>query len=415
MPIHDLGYRAWPGTYSSGLFRFCVIASGGIRVVGRNTWVRRVLLAAWLPAVGLAAVIFGYERLLESRQVALTGPEIRNSVLGELGRELQDGDAVIEALRKEDLQEGRHLMWSWLLSTFLRVPQAVMATLVIGMIAPPLIARDVRTRAFLLYFSRPIGRLEYVCGKMTIVGTYLVLITTVPALGCYLFGVALSSDLSVLADTWDLPFRIVLASLVFIVPAASVALMFSSLTSESRFAAFAWFAFWGLGFIAWNVTYGVMSDGALRTANAQRNRPLSHDDLQRWLDEAARRDLTDPSAAVKPPPPPRPGVRPTDEQREALEAPDRRYDELLRKAAALGLFDREQQRIEARLAQAREEIARHPMSLVSLYDTLVRLQRWVFGLETEWSAVLPSMVVTVLITLFAWFILLRNVSASLRA
>ena len=55
------------------------------------------------------------------------------------------------------------------------------------------------------------------------------------------------------------------------------------------------------------------------------------------------------------------------------------------------------------------------MSLVSLYDTLVRLQRWIFGLETQWSAILPSMIATVMVTLFAWIVLLRNVSASTRA
>ena len=373
MPIHDLGYRAWPGRYTSNRFRLWVIASSGVRVVGRNTWVRRVLLAAWLPTIGLAGVMFGYERLLENREVVPTSAEARSSVLGQLGDELQDGDVVVEALMKQDLQEGRHLMWSWLLSTFLRVPQAVMAMLVIGMIAPPLIARDVRTRAFLIYFSKPIGRIEYIVGKMIIVSTYLLFITTVPALGCYLFGVALSSDLSVLADTWDLPFRIVLASLIFIIPAASVALMFSSLTSESRFAAFAWFAFWGLGFIAWNVTYGVMSDEARRTAAAQQVNQRSHLESQQW-----------------------------------------RHEEMLRTAQALGFADHDQRQIEARIAQAREEIAKHPMSLVSLYDTLVRLQRWVFGLETQWSAIVPSMIVTVTVTLFAWIVLFRNVSAPLR-
>lgn len=404
MPIHDLGYRAWPGKYASDLLRFLVIATSGIRVVGRNTWVRRVLLAAWLPTFGLAGVIFGYERFLENRHVALTSAEIRSSFLAELGNELQDGDAVIEALMKEDLQEGRHLMWSWLLSTFLRVPQAVMATLVIGMIAPPLIARDVRTRAFLMYFSKPIGQVEYVFGKMIIVGTYLFSITTIPALGCYFFGVALSSDLSVLADTWDLPFRIVFASLIFIIPTVSVALMFSSLTSESRFAAFAWFAFWGLGFIAWNVTYGVMSAEARRALYSQQAQ--SHP--QPWLPPAAHTGLAQPL------PPIPPNVRLTEDQREALELERRQLEELRRRTEAFGFADPDRQRIEAQIALAQDEIAHHPMSLVSLYDTLVRLQRWVFGLETRWSAIVPSMLVTVLITLFAWSVLLRRVSAPIR-
>jgi hypothetical protein len=286
--------------------------------------------------------------------------------------------------------------------------------LVIGMIAPPLIARDVRTRAFLMYFSRPVGRIEYVLGKALIVSTYLMFITTVPALGCYLFGVALSSDLSVLADTWDLPFRIVLASLIFIVPAVSVALMFSSLTSESRFAAFAWFAFWGLGFIAWNVTYGVMSGAAHQNAYAQRVNQRSEDDLSRWIDEAIERGLMDRSDVVEPPLPSRPDIPLTDEQREQFERQRRQYEVMLRKAESIGFADRGQRQIEEQIAQAQEEIAKHPMSLVSLYDTLVRLQRWVFGLETQWSAILPSLIVTVSVTLFAWFILLRNVTAPIR-
>jgi len=404
MPIHDLGYRAWPGRYGSDLFRFLVIATSGIRVVGRNTWVRRVLLAAWLPTFGLAAVIFGYERLLENRQVALSSSEIRGSIIGDLGNELQDGDVVVEALMKDDLREGRHLMWSWLLSTFLRVPQAVMATLVIGMIAPPLIARDVRTRAFLLYFSRPIGRIEYVLGKVIIVSIYVMFITMIPALGCYLFGVALSSDLSVLADTWDLPLRIVLASLIFIVPTVSVALMFSSLTSESRFAAFAWFAFWGIGFIAWNVTYGVMSVEARQTAYQHMHQQAQHE-RQRWVEDNAE------GMIFTPPIPP--DIHVPEELREEFER-HQRERALLRHAEILGIGHPDHRQVEAEIANAQNRIALHPMSLVSLYDTLVRLQRWVFGLETRWSAILPSLIVTVLITLLAWTVLLRKVSAPIR-
>lgn len=414
MPIHDLGYRAWSGKQSSDKLRFWVLAATGIRVVGRNTWLRRVLLAAWLPTFALAAIIFGYERMLENREFALSTSEIRETMLGELGGELQDGDVVIEALTKKELQDGRHLMWSWLLCTYLRLPQAVMAMLVIGMIAPPLISKDVRTRAFLMYFSKPVGRLEYIVGKMLIVGAYLMFITTVPALGCYLFSVALSSDLYVLLETWDLPFRILFASIIFIVPSVSVALMFSSLTSESRFAAFAWFAFWGLGFIAWNVTYGVMSSEAREAVYAQRGNEISDGEFKRLLDEAARRGLVTPAQLAKLRSEAQNTLKPTDEQREALEKQRRRYEQLLRQLESNGLISPKQRQIEAQIALAQEKIDQHPMSLVSLYDTLVRLQRWVFGLETKWSAVLPSMVVTAAITLFAWFILLRNVTASIR-
>lgn len=346
MPIHDLGYRGWSGRSLPNLLRFWVIATSGVRVVGRNAWVRRILLAAWLPTFALAAIIFGYERMLEERRVAMMPAEARQSWIGSMGEGLQDGDVVVDALTRSDPRDGRHPIWSWLLCTFLRAPQAGMAMLVIGMIAPPLIARDVRTRAFLLYFAKPLGRGEYVFGKFSVIGAYLMSITMVPALGCYLFAVALSSELAVVVDTWDLPLRVVIASLIFIIPAASIALMFSSLTAESRFAAFAWFAFWGLGFVAWSVTYGVLNDRAYRAATL------------------------------------------------------RAQTEYLTKSE----FNQE-------LRQAQAAIEAHPMALVSLYHTLVRLQRWVFGLEQRTVVVIPSAIVAGSITLLAWIVMLRRVVA----
>ena len=135
--------------------------------------------------------------------------------------------------------------------TFFRYPQGTWILFLLGFIAPGLIARDVRSRAFLLYFSRPIGRIEYMMGKLSILAVFIGLVSTAPALLLYVFAVAMAPDLSVLADTWDIPLRIIGGSALLIIPTASLALMFSSLTQESRFASFAWFAIWTLGHGAW--------------------------------------------------------------------------------------------------------------------------------------------------------------------
>ena len=110
--------------------------------------------------------------------------------------------------------------------------------------------------AFLLYFSRPITRLEYVAGKFLVVCANVSIITTAPALALYVFGVLLSPDLQVLRYTWDFPLRILLGSLVLMIPTTSLALAFSSLTTRSYYAAFAWFSTWAFGFI----TYTFLSD-----------------------------------------------------------------------------------------------------------------------------------------------------------
>ena len=127
--------------------------------------------------------------------------------------------------------------------------------LVVGLIAPPLISQDIRSRAFLLYFSRPLGRAEYILGKLATIWAYLCMITLAPALFLYLLGILLSPEVGVIAATWDLPLRIVVATAILSIPTASLALCISSLTQESRYAAFAWFAIWILGW----VTFGVLS------------------------------------------------------------------------------------------------------------------------------------------------------------
>lgn len=160
-------------------------------------------------------------------------------------------DKLVEALASDDKNEQRHVAWSLLLMTFFRYPQATMIIFLLGFISPGLISRDLRSRAYLIYFSKPIGRIEYIMGKIAIPAVFLLLVTTIPALCLYVLGVSLSPDLSVVAITWDIPLRIILASIVLIVPTACLSLMLSSLTHESRFATFAWFAVWILGHGAW--------------------------------------------------------------------------------------------------------------------------------------------------------------------
>jgi len=137
-----------------------------------------------------------------------------------------------------------------------------------------LISQDVRSRAFLLYFSRPIGRWQYALGKVTTVWCYLVAITTLPALLLYVLGAFLSPSLTVVFDTWDLPLRILAASAVLMIPTASLALCLSSFTEESRYAGFAWFTVWILGWFTYVVMTVIETNG--------RNENISAEVMDRW-------------------------------------------------------------------------------------------------------------------------------------
>ena len=174
-----------------------------------------------------------------------------------------DGSGVIEF--RELVDYLRPTLWAQILFTFFIIPQAFSVVVVIGMVAPKLISRDMKNRAFLLYYSRPIKPSQYLLGKCAIVWVFLIGLTTLPALMLYCMGVALSPSMSVLLVTWDLPLRIIVASVVLCVPTTLFALTLSSLTRESIFASFVWFAVWIMGSIA----YGIMTfvEGVVRMNN----------------------------------------------------------------------------------------------------------------------------------------------------
>ena len=242
MPIHDVGYRRWEHEPGGPWLRWAVIAGVGMRLAWKNHWLRRMMFFGWLPAALLGVALFAYEQAIERPEMARAVPIL-------LSR-LPQSKVAVEAWRV-DAGSARHEVWSLLLLTFFRYPQGVLMVLLVGMIAPTLISQDFRSRAFLLHFSRPISPWEYIFGKAMVIWAYLAAITTLPALVLYVVGVLLSPEFRVVLATWDLPLRILVASLVLMVPTTSLALFFSSMTSESRYAGFAWFAVWGLGWAAY--------------------------------------------------------------------------------------------------------------------------------------------------------------------
>ncbi|MFN5947494.1 MAG: hypothetical protein ACK43N_03240, partial [Pirellulaceae bacterium] len=101
-------------------------------------------------------------------------------------------DGVPSDPTPEQFQTVRHSVWSFLLLTMLRNTQAFLMVILVGIVAPPLISQDLRTRAYLIYFSRPIDRWEYILGKFGVVGFFLLLISTGPARLGFFVGVLLS-------------------------------------------------------------------------------------------------------------------------------------------------------------------------------------------------------------------------------
>lgn len=276
MPVHDLGYRGWRGIRTPRYLRPVVVARGGISLVWRRRWLRLMLMIGWLPIVFPAIGIFAFE-------YSVSDPKARGLV-GEILRDpLQRPDLAAQAM--VDPGTARHEVWSTLILTYFRYPQLMAMVLLVGLIAPMLVSYDLRSKAYLQYFSRPLSPIEYILGKSAVLWFYLAVIVTIPALVVYVVGVLLSPDLSVVRETWDIPLRILAASVVLLVPTTALALCYSSFTGESRYASFSWFATWVMGFVAYQIlTFMGAENGPQR--RDRRDGPVSWEELNidfdRW-------------------------------------------------------------------------------------------------------------------------------------
>jgi len=274
MPVHDLGYRRWQGERMSRLLRPVVVARSGISLVLRRRWLRTALMLAWLPIVFPAFGLFAFE-------YSSTDANLQRVIVQMTRGPLGQPDLAEQVMN--DPEAARHQVWSTLILVFFRYPQLLAMVLLIGLIAPMLVSYDLRTKAYLIYFSRPLSPGQYILGKSAVIWFLLALTVTVPALLVYVMGVLLSPDISVVLQTWDIPLRILAASAVLMIPTTALAVAFSSLTSESRYATFAWFATWAMGFVAYQV---LTSSSVIMSGMAGRRRfrgPGDFDiDLDQW-------------------------------------------------------------------------------------------------------------------------------------
>jgi ABC-2 type transport system permease protein len=358
MPLHDVGYRPWTGTRRAG-GAAGVIAGTGIRLAFKSPWLRRVLLFAWSPALVFAGGFFAFEQAVEDAgRGAAVARSQRFDTLGIVESLLADAPGRLLA----EPETARRTVWSRLLLAFMRAPQAVLLVIVVGLVAPRLIAGDLRARAWLVYFTRPLSRRDYVLGKALTLATIVGLITLVPALVLWLVGVLVSPSIAVAVATADLPLRIIAAAAVVTIPTVLLALAYSSLTAETRIATFAWFATWAACWIA----HGALTGADLAV---EATRPSDEFDLDRLLGEAA-------SDARRTGRLPTPGW-------------------LARAAGLDASIDR--------------------WAWLSLYHAQGVVQAWVFGIETRPAAVLPPLAALATVAVVATLILLRRVDAPARA
>jgi hypothetical protein len=289
---------------------------------------------------------------------------------------------------KVDIAQTRRVVWSRLLLAFMRVPQAVLLAVVIGLVAPTLVSRDLRAKAWLVYFTRPVGRLEYILGKAAILGVLVAAITVLPALALWLMGVLVSPSVWVAVDTWDLPLKAVAASVVLAVPTVLLALAYSSVTAESRIASFAWFATWAACWIAHSTLTTADMVAAVRQAQkGEGPAVVQREDRSGAWGEDPFGDLKNNRSAAE--------RRSSSSDFSAGRGLGGRFTWLTKAAGMDPAIDR--------------------WAWLSPYHALGVVQAWIFGIETRPRAVMPSLVSLAVVSIGAVLVLFNRIDAPTRA
>ena len=413
MPLHDVGYRPWQGRRSGSLAAILVIAMTGIKLAWTSRWLRRAVFFAWSPALVFAGSFFVFEQAIDEGRLgsiqdrARVGRNVDG--VGILGRVIADSLGQSDApppdqheSPEEEADRTRRAVWSRLMLAFMRSPQAILLAIVVGLVAPALVSRDLRAKAWLIYFTRPVGKFEYVAGKLLILALLVASITMLPALALWLAGVAVSPSIWVAVTTWDLPVRIIIASLALAIPTVFMALAYSSLTAESRIASFAWFATWAACWIA---------HASLTTADVMQR---EHEEMLAGADAQA----SDPSRASNggfsgedvPSRPSRSNVRPIGPGGEIGE----NLSDLLegRRPRNGPPFNGRQFRWFSRATGIDDTIDR--WAWISPYHSLGVIQAWVFGIERRWQAIFPPLLSLGLVSIVSALVLWWRVDAPAR-
>ena len=228
MPIFDQGYQRWHGRFRGRAWRCWAVTWQGVKTQFKGRWIKLLLGVSIMPALCLVAFLVFWS-LLE-QQAPIIQPLL--GLLQGLPEEVRQGP-----------KNYRVMMWTLAFNFFFMV-QLFFSMVLVLIVGPDLISKDLRFNALPLYLSRPLRRVDYFVGKLGVIAFYLALVTTGPVLLAYTLGVAFSLDPAIIQDTWHILVGAVVWSLVVMVSAGTLMLAISSLSRNSRYVSILFAAFW---------------------------------------------------------------------------------------------------------------------------------------------------------------------------
>ena len=208
MPIYDQSYHHWEGQLLLNPKTWFVIARNGIRMLWRR-WMIILVIIASIPFLVRATQIY-----------LITGLGLEMMNLGQMARELEINTKFFLKFLSD---------------------QTFFIILIVMLSGSSLIARDKQFNALQLYFSKPVSQIDYIFGKLCIIGFFTSLVSLVPALILFLIKIMLEENFNFLTQNYWIPFSITGYWLMITLVFGGLILALSALGRGSRFAGIGFF------------------------------------------------------------------------------------------------------------------------------------------------------------------------------
>ena len=232
MPVYERGYTHWEPSNRKAWPAWWVIAKRGIAQPFKSRWMIMLLVAAWVPTIIKAVVIY----------FKIQAGDLVDVFSGGWGSIDPRGFLVY-------LEQQR---WS--------------VFVVLALVGAGLIANDRRDNGLSLYFSRPLGLKSYVGGKSLIIMFFYFMVTLFPVYALCLFSYAIAPEATGMEMLLLTPLRATAYCVLSGISLSLILLAFSSLGTRSLFV-MVWWTIMVMGTEALgNIAKGINST-ALQTVN----------------------------------------------------------------------------------------------------------------------------------------------------
>lgn len=223
MPIHDQGYRRYGGTKERTGTAWMVVARAGVRTFLAKRAFLGLLLLSWFPFFVRAVQIYAAANLPQAAFLAPTAETFRQFL-------------------------GQQEFFVFVITVY---------------VGAGLIANDRRVNALQIYLSKPLTRGEYVFGKLSVLMTFLLAVTWVPAIVLLIVQIAFAGNFTFFKTNVYLFPAITLFAFLEVTMVAVAMLALSSLSKSSRYVGILFAALFFFTQAIYGVLYAVTRDSSL--------------------------------------------------------------------------------------------------------------------------------------------------------